>query len=160
MDSDLVRALRSRGIDVLTAADAGMIRRADEDHLHWATVQGRVLYSFNVADFHEIHTEWMAAEILEHVPAWIDLMDGNGRIIDLKTAARKPSGIESDYRFRIATYAQLMPGASGEARLDTLVKTKTPAQVTQNLRVTQQDVLATTKLYPLAQQSMIPAQRQ
>jgi hypothetical protein len=61
MDSDLVRALRSRGIDVLTATSAGMIRRTDEDHLHWATVQGRVLYSFNVADFHAIHNEWMAA---------------------------------------------------------------------------------------------------
>ena len=37
-----------------------MIRRKDEDHLSLATVQGRVLYSFNVADFHEIHTVWMA----------------------------------------------------------------------------------------------------
>jgi RecB family exonuclease len=88
------------------------------------------------------------------VQGWIDLMDVNGRIIDLKTAARKPSGIESDYKFQIATYAQLTPGASGEARLDTLVKTKTPAFVTQNFRVTQQDVLATQKLYPLARQSM------
>ena len=88
------------------------------------------------------------------VQGWIDLMDVDGRIIDLKTAARKPSGIESDYKFQIATYTQLTPGASGEARLDTLVKTKTPALVTQNFRVTEQDLLATTKLYPLAQQSM------
>jgi hypothetical protein len=88
------------------------------------------------------------------VQGWIDLLDVSGRIIDLKTAARKPSGIESDYKFQIATYAQLTPGASGEARLDTLVKTKTPALVTQNFRVTEQDLLATEKLYPLAQQSM------
>jgi hypothetical protein len=88
------------------------------------------------------------------VQGWIDLLDVNGRIIDLKTAARKPIGIESDYKFQIATYAQLTPGASGEARLDTLVKTKTPALVTQNFRVTEQDRLATEKLYPLAQQSM------
>lgn len=60
MDSHLVRGLRSRAIDVLTAADAGMIRRKDEDHLSYATVQGRALYSFNIADFHEIHMEWMA----------------------------------------------------------------------------------------------------
>lgn len=60
MDSNLVRGLRSRAIDVLTAADAGMIRRKDEDHLGYATVQGRALYSFNIADFHEIHMEWMA----------------------------------------------------------------------------------------------------
>jgi hypothetical protein len=61
MDGDVVRGLRSRGIDVVTAADAGMIRRQDEDHLHLATSHGRVLYSFNVGDFHEIHTAWMAS---------------------------------------------------------------------------------------------------
>jgi Domain of unknown function (DUF5615) len=58
MDGDLVRGLRSRGIDVLTAAAAGMIRRKDAEHLSLATAQGRALYSFNVGDFHEIHTEW------------------------------------------------------------------------------------------------------
>jgi hypothetical protein len=60
MDGDLVRGLRSRGIDVVTAAGASMIRRMDEEHLNWATVQGRALYSFNVGDFHEIHTRWTA----------------------------------------------------------------------------------------------------
>ena len=45
---------------MVTAADAGMIRRKDEEHLRLATNQGRVLYSFNVGDFHEIHTEWTA----------------------------------------------------------------------------------------------------
>jgi hypothetical protein len=58
MDGDLVRGLRSRGIDVLTAAAAGMIRCKDAEHLSLATAQGRALYSFNVGDFHEIHTEW------------------------------------------------------------------------------------------------------
>jgi hypothetical protein len=51
MDGDVVRGLRSRGIDVITAADAGMIRRKDEEHLHFATAQGRALCSFNVGDF-------------------------------------------------------------------------------------------------------------
>jgi hypothetical protein len=40
MDGDVVRGPRSRGIDVGTAAEAGMIRRCDEDHLSFATVQG------------------------------------------------------------------------------------------------------------------------
>ena len=61
MDSDLVRGLRSRGIDAMTAADSGMIRREDEEHLALAAAQGRVLYSFNIADFHEIHTVWIAS---------------------------------------------------------------------------------------------------
>ena len=58
MDGDLVRGLRSRGIDVITAADAGIIRRKDEEHLSFAAMQGRALYSFNVGDYHQIHTEW------------------------------------------------------------------------------------------------------
>ena len=61
MDSDLVRGLRSRGLDVLTAVDAGMIRRSDEDHLSLAAGQSRALYSFNVADYHQIHTNWVVA---------------------------------------------------------------------------------------------------
>jgi hypothetical protein len=61
MDGDVVRGLRSSEIDVVTAADAGMIRRQDEDHLRLATAQGRALYSFNVGDFHEIHTAWTAS---------------------------------------------------------------------------------------------------
>ena len=60
MDGDLVRGLRSRSIDVVTAYDADMVRRTDEDHLRFATAQGRAIYSFNVRDFHEIHTAWTA----------------------------------------------------------------------------------------------------
>src|SRR5437016_5777986 len=55
MDDALVKALRVRGVDVLTAFEAGMIERPDEDHLDYATSQGRVLYTFNVADFCRIH---------------------------------------------------------------------------------------------------------
>jgi len=54
----LSEGLRSRGIDVVTAADARMIRRKDEDRLSWATADNRALYSFSVGDFHQIHTEW------------------------------------------------------------------------------------------------------
>ena len=60
MDGGLVRGLRSHDIDVVTAFDEGMIRRADEEHLSLATVRGRAVYSFNVGDFHEIHTDWTA----------------------------------------------------------------------------------------------------
>jgi len=35
-----------------------MIRRKDEEHLHFAMAQGRALYSCNVGDFYEIHTAW------------------------------------------------------------------------------------------------------
>jgi hypothetical protein len=57
MDQRLVRALRARGADVQTALDANMIARPDADHLRHATEQERVLYTFNVADFYELHTQ-------------------------------------------------------------------------------------------------------
>ena len=41
MDKDLVQALRARGVDVMTALDAGMIERSDEEHLDYATAPSR-----------------------------------------------------------------------------------------------------------------------
>jgi hypothetical protein len=61
MDAEFVRGLRARGVDVLTAATADMIRKDDEEHLAFAHSQGRALYSFNIADYHEIHTEWISS---------------------------------------------------------------------------------------------------
>lgn len=58
----LVNALRSRGIDILTAFDAKMINRDDEDHLAFATAAGRVLYSFNGSDYCRLHTEWISVQ--------------------------------------------------------------------------------------------------
>jgi hypothetical protein len=55
MDSDLVRALRMRGVDVLSAHDIGMIGQPDAEHLSFAVADGRALYSFNVADFMRLH---------------------------------------------------------------------------------------------------------
>ena len=46
-DSDLVQALRLREVDVLTATEAGMNGREDEEQLDHAAAQERVLYSFN-----------------------------------------------------------------------------------------------------------------
>jgi hypothetical protein len=59
MDEALVLALRARGVDVLTTMEAGMLARLDEDNLDFATSQGRVLYSYNVAHFYHIHTAWL-----------------------------------------------------------------------------------------------------
>ncbi|MBM3239910.1 hypothetical protein FJZ31_26800 [Candidatus Poribacteria bacterium] len=56
----LVEALRMRGIDVLTALEAGMIERDDSEHLDYATEHGRVLYSFNIGDFYRLHTEYLS----------------------------------------------------------------------------------------------------
>jgi len=59
MDSDLVRALRVRGVDALTAYDAGLIGQSDLKQLLYAAANGRALYSFNVADFMKMHDAYL-----------------------------------------------------------------------------------------------------
>jgi hypothetical protein len=81
----------------------------------------------------------------------VDLLDVEGRIIDVKTAARRPCGIPSAYAFQLAAYAQIKPGASGQAQLDTLVKTKTVQLIRDSYCVGEADQLATQVLYPLVQ---------
>jgi hypothetical protein len=56
----LVFGLRARGVDVLTAQDARMIHRPDADHLVAASASGRMLYTFNVADYCVLHQAWIA----------------------------------------------------------------------------------------------------
>jgi hypothetical protein len=57
----LVDALRSRGVTVLTALEAGLTGRPDEEQLAFAAERGCVLYSHNASDFHRLHTEWVRA---------------------------------------------------------------------------------------------------
>jgi hypothetical protein len=59
-DNDLIHALRLRGVDVVGAWGAGMRQRDDEEHLLFATAQGRVLYGFTIGDFYRLHTEVLA----------------------------------------------------------------------------------------------------
>jgi hypothetical protein len=60
MEQALIRGLRVRGIDILTAQEAGTIERADADHLVFAIQQGRVLCTFNVGDFWALHEEYLS----------------------------------------------------------------------------------------------------
>lgn len=56
-DKALLESLRLHSVDVIGAWEAGMRQQPDEAHLTFATVQGRVLYGFNVRDFYRLHTE-------------------------------------------------------------------------------------------------------
>lgn len=51
----LVIALRNSKVDVTTVSEVGRIGAPDDQQLLWATEQGRVLYSFNVKDFSQLH---------------------------------------------------------------------------------------------------------
>lgn len=56
MGKGLVRALRSRAIEVVVAYDIGMAGREDAEHLSYSTSQDLVLYSFNRGDYMDVHT--------------------------------------------------------------------------------------------------------
>lgn len=58
-DQDLARALRARGVDVVTTLNVGMEGRSDAEQLEWATAQARAVCSFNRGDFFRLHTEYL-----------------------------------------------------------------------------------------------------
>jgi hypothetical protein len=84
----------------------------------------------------------------------VDVLDEDGRLIDFKTASRRPSSVSPDYAFQLATYRQITPGASGEVRIDSLVKTMTPQIVQQSYTVGEADLRATKVLFPMVQEAM------
>ena len=69
----------------------------------------------------------------------VDVLDVEGRLIDFKTASRRPSCVSPDYAFQLATYQQITPGASGQVRIDSLVKTRTVQIVQQAYTVEEPD---------------------
>ena len=51
----------------------------------------------------------------------LDILDDEGRVIEIKTAARNPGDeMSTDHRAQLATYSLLCPKARGKARRDTL----------------------------------------
>ena len=59
MITALVNALRSAGIEVITALEAGMIARPDEEHLRYAAEHGLALHSFNVKDYQQLNFRFL-----------------------------------------------------------------------------------------------------
>lgn len=57
--TSLVRALRARQIDVLTANEAGKVGLSDADQLAFAVSQSRTIFTFNRGDFVKLHTEYL-----------------------------------------------------------------------------------------------------
>ena len=56
ISTGLAAALRHRGIDVTTTADAGLVGAADRDHLAFGAATGRVVVTQDV-DFLRLHAE-------------------------------------------------------------------------------------------------------
>lgn len=58
-DNGLFRALRSRGVDVITVREADRLGYSDLEQLEWAAIEGRVIYTFNRRDFFQLHTAFL-----------------------------------------------------------------------------------------------------
>jgi len=54
----IAKALRLRGYDVVTVKEAARRGMTDIDQLTYASSENRVIFSFNVADFCKINTEF------------------------------------------------------------------------------------------------------
>jgi CRISPR/Cas system-associated exonuclease Cas4 (RecB family) len=84
----------------------------------------------------------------------VDLIDVEGRVLDFKTASKRPHGILPDHRLQLATYAMITPGASGSCRLDSVTKTKTIQLIQQSYEVGTEDRRLAERLYPMVQDSI------
>jgi len=59
MSHSLVNALRSRGIDVKTVLEEKREGFSDESQLKWATREGRIICTANIADFTQLHIQFI-----------------------------------------------------------------------------------------------------
>lgn len=88
------------------------------------------------------------------VHGFVDLLDTEGRIIDCKSASKRPSGVPHDYGLQLTSYAMITPGASGTCRLDTVTKTKTIQLIQQTYHVGPDERRYAENLYPMVQDAM------
>lgn len=51
--------LRNSGFDVVATPDADRLGASDESQLAWAAQENRVLVTFNVSDFSQLHYQWL-----------------------------------------------------------------------------------------------------
>jgi RecB family exonuclease len=84
----------------------------------------------------------------------VDLVDTDGRVLDFKTASKRPNGLSAEHSLQLTTYAMITPGASGLCRLDTVTKTKTVQVIQQSYQVGAEDRRFAETLYPMVQDSI------
>jgi hypothetical protein len=59
-DQSLIRGLRARHVDVIIVNETQTEGLIDIEQLRLATQQQRVLYSHNIGDFYQLHTEFIS----------------------------------------------------------------------------------------------------
>ena len=88
------------------------------------------------------------------VRGFIDLLDTAGRIIDCKTAARRPADVSAEHAPQLTTYAMITSAASGACRLDTVTKTKTVQLVQQTFEPGPKQRKLAESLFPMVRDSI------
>ena len=56
--ADLAPALRRRGCDAQSTAEAGNVSLSDEDQLRYAAEQARAIFTYNIEDFISLARQW------------------------------------------------------------------------------------------------------
>jgi len=88
------------------------------------------------------------------VRARIDLIEEDGRVVELKTSSRSSSSIRPDHLFQLSTYDTLSKQANGQVRVDLLVRNKTPKLVQIRQDITAPSHQWVQRVYPAAQKAM------
>jgi RecB family exonuclease len=88
------------------------------------------------------------------VAGYVDLLDIEGRIVDLKSTLKPSVGIAHDHRLQLTSYVMITPAASGDCRLDTVTKGETVRLIHKSFAVTDQDRQYAETIYPMVQDSI------
>ena len=56
VDHAIARGLQNRGLDIVTATDAGLLEASDEEYVAYALREGRVIFTHD-DDFLRIHAD-------------------------------------------------------------------------------------------------------
>jgi RecB family exonuclease len=88
------------------------------------------------------------------VRGYVDVLDVDGSIIDLKTSKRRPAGISADYRLQLATYDRLAGVGARQGQLHYMIRTKRIQTLRLTAKVTEADDRLVEAIYPAAQEAM------
>jgi RecB family exonuclease len=86
----------------------------------------------------------------------VDILDIDGRIIDLKTARAKPAGVSPRHALQLTSYALLSdPGRVDiNTRIDTITKAKQPGYYSHALTVDDDQARYAERIYPMVAEAI------
>jgi RecB family exonuclease len=86
------------------------------------------------------------------VRGYVDMIEEDGTVVDLKTASKAPIEISHSHGFQLSTYAKLLN--SPQIRVDTITKTKVPKYIPHSHTMEEADRLHVIAIYPVVADAM------